>query len=226
MEERKLLWEKLAPHWWDMSPWEVKTFMSIYWFADPKTGELVISLYGLSQKVNSRANDLLPWLEKLKARGLVGLAPGPNPLLESRFKLWPGKSKFPSQTNHPDVAEIEGLPVDPQEEFSPVNGTVNVIDNDRSLRKTVPDVNERSSDSGIQQNGVGGETTQPLSATSIAESLDDLDNLALYEAYLKRYSDAIIRKAYRDVLQTPPEKIKKSAGAYFTFLVKKYGEEV
>jgi hypothetical protein len=54
--------------------------------------------------------------------------------------------------------------------------------------------------------------------------LGDLDNLALYEAYMKRYPEEIIRKAYQDVLNTPPDKIKKSAGAYFTFLVKKYGD--
>jgi hypothetical protein len=69
----------------------------------------------------------------------------------------------------------------------------------------------------------GNEIAKQMTAESIARSLGDLDNLALYEAYMKRYPEEIIRKAYQDVLNTPPDKIKKSAGAYFTFLVKKYG---
>jgi hypothetical protein len=91
MEDGKLLRNLLAPHWWDMSPREAKIFITIFWFADPVSGELSISLYSLSQKVNSRTRDLLPWLEKLKLRGLIDFAPGSNPLLESHFKILSGK---------------------------------------------------------------------------------------------------------------------------------------
>lgn len=86
MENGKLLRTILAPHWWDLSPWEAKTFITIFWFADPATGELAISLYSLSQKVNSLTRDLLPWLEKLKLRGLIDIAPGPNPRLKAASK--------------------------------------------------------------------------------------------------------------------------------------------
>ncbi len=221
MEDGKLLREKLAPHWWDMSPWEAKTYLTIYWFADPASGELEISLYSLSQKVNSRAKDLLPWLHKLKLRGLIDFAPGANPLLDSHFKVLPGKSPLSEQPSDQNEPEIEYLPTGPEEESPYVNG--NDTGYDRCLKKTVPAGNETETVFLKPQSQGVSDTADQLTAESIAQSLGDLENLALYEAYLKRYSEEIIRKAYRDVLQTPPEKIKKSAGAYFTFLVKKYG---
>ena len=223
MENGKLLRTILAPHWWDLSPWEAKTFITIFWFADPATGELAISLYSLSQKVNSLTRDLLPWLEKLKLRGLIDIAPGPNPLLESRFKILSGKSPVSEMEAGQKNEEIEYLPLDPEETPLPVNGNDPGSGNGRSLKGAVPAGNatvpvgpKRGDRDEITKSGT-------LTAESIARSLNDLENIALYEAYLKRYPEEVIRKAYRDVQQTPPEKIKKSAGAYFTFLVKKYG---
>jgi hypothetical protein len=71
MEDGQLLRKILAPHWWDMSPLEVKIFITLYWFADPSTGELSLSLFSLSQKINTKTKEVLPCLERMKLRGRV-----------------------------------------------------------------------------------------------------------------------------------------------------------
>lgn len=136
MEDGKSLRERLAPHWWDLSPWEVKIFITIFWFADPGTGELTISLYSLSQKVNSRTKDMLPWLEKLKLRGLIDFDPGSNPLLESCFKIWPGKLPPSVPFDDQNSEEIAYLPLDPEEESHPVTGNDTVTGTTGLLKVT------------------------------------------------------------------------------------------
>jgi hypothetical protein len=57
-----------------------------------------------------------------------------------------------------------------------------------------------------------------MTAKQIANALGDEKNLALYDAYLNRYFNEAILKTYNQVLQTPRHRIKKSPGAYFTFM--------
>ena len=60
-------------------------------------------------------------------------------------------------------------------------------------------------------------------AFQVAEGLGDVKNLRLYESYCKRYPTEIILTAYVRAREVSPDKIKKSRGALFNFLVQKYG---
>lgn len=62
-------------------------------------------------------------------------------------------------------------------------------------------------------------------ALDLAEALDDLKGLALYLSYSKKYPEYLLRKVLGEVMEIPPEKIKKSRGALFNHLVKIYGQE-
>jgi hypothetical protein len=62
-------------------------------------------------------------------------------------------------------------------------------------------------------------------AMDIAAALGDHKNLALYISYSKRYPASLLRRVLGEVKEIPPEKIKKSRGALFNYLVQKYAKE-
>ena len=62
-------------------------------------------------------------------------------------------------------------------------------------------------------------------AMDIATALGDHKNLALYISYSRRYPIWLLRKVLGEVKEIPSEKIKKSRGALFNYLVQKYAKE-
>jgi len=62
-------------------------------------------------------------------------------------------------------------------------------------------------------------------AMDIATALGDHKNLALYISYSRRYPIGLLRKVLGEVKEIPSEKIKKSRGALFNYLVQKYAKE-
>lgn len=59
-------------------------------------------------------------------------------------------------------------------------------------------------------------------AHEIASALEEPDNQSYFEELCRRYPDHIIQKSLEDAREVPMEKIKKSRGALFAYLVKKY----
>jgi hypothetical protein len=62
-------------------------------------------------------------------------------------------------------------------------------------------------------------------AVEIATEFADLTHLPVYVAFCRRYPQAVIRKAFEATQKFPPEKIRKSKGALFTYLVKHYANQ-
>ncbi len=60
-------------------------------------------------------------------------------------------------------------------------------------------------------------------ANEIASSLNDHEALPLYITFTQKYSEAFLRKILLKVLSIPEEKIKRTRGALFTFLVQQNG---
>lgn len=61
-------------------------------------------------------------------------------------------------------------------------------------------------------------------AFSLADSLDDFQNLPLYIALSKRYPEQFLRGILDKVKAIPVAEIKKNRGAVFTYLVKKHSK--
>lgn len=61
-------------------------------------------------------------------------------------------------------------------------------------------------------------------AIYLAESLDDLENLPLYIALSKKYSEQHLREALADAQAVPVNKIKKNRGALFNHLIKRHSK--
>ena len=60
-------------------------------------------------------------------------------------------------------------------------------------------------------------------AMEIAESLNDMDSLALHIKFVQMYSEPFLRKVQNKVLAIPEHKIRKTRGALYTALVKQQG---
>ena len=63
-------------------------------------------------------------------------------------------------------------------------------------------------------------------ALELARALDDLKGIALYRSYAKKYPEPILRRVLEKVIEIPAEKIKKSRGAFFNYLIQKYGAKM
>lgn len=60
-------------------------------------------------------------------------------------------------------------------------------------------------------------------AYELASTLKDKEALPLYREFVRTYNDSFLRKMLLRVLSIPEEKIRRTRGALFTFLVKQNG---
>lgn len=68
-------------------------------------------------------------------------------------------------------------------------------------------------------------TKEELLAYDAAAKLHDLENLALYLSYAKRFPENLMRKTLSEVSHIPEAKIRKSRGALFNYLIQKNGRK-
>jgi hypothetical protein len=61
-------------------------------------------------------------------------------------------------------------------------------------------------------------------AQELAERLGDPDGLPFYLKVARRYSETFIRSMLSRVLEYPPERIQKSRGALFNWLIRHHGD--
>ena len=66
---------------------------------------------------------------------------------------------------------------------------------------------------------------EELLALDLAEALNDYQNLPLYLSYSKKYPESFLRKVLGEVMEVPAGKVKKSRGALFTHLIKRYAQK-
>jgi hypothetical protein len=62
---------------------------------------------------------------------------------------------------------------------------------------------------------------EELLALDLARDLDDLPNLACYISLTKKYPEYLIRRTLAVVKAVPQNKIRKSRGALFNFLIRR-----
>lgn len=65
-----------------------------------------------------------------------------------------------------------------------------------------------------------------LLAVDLAHELNDLASLPLYLSYAHKYPESLLRKVLGQVKEIPLIKIRKSRGALFNHLVKKYAGQI
>ncbi len=63
------------------------------------------------------------------------------------------------------------------------------------------------------------QTKEDKLALEIAQALNDLDALACYQSFTKKYTEEFLKKVLMRVLSIPDDKIRRTRGALFTYLV-------
>jgi len=66
---------------------------------------------------------------------------------------------------------------------------------------------------------------QELLAYEICSAFKDEKNRPLYLSYVRKYPLEIIKRAFDEAGRLPPDKIRKTRGALFNYLVKRYAKE-
>lgn len=56
-------------------------------------------------------------------------------------------------------------------------------------------------------------------AIELAQTLDDIGSLLTYQKFVKQFAESYLRERLSLVMKIPKEDIKKTRGAYFTYLV-------
>lgn len=69
-------------------------------------------------------------------------------------------------------------------------------------------------------------TKEELLAVDLAKELKDKKGLASYLGFTKKYPEEFLRQILAEVKMTPNNKIKKSRGAMFTYLVYHYAKKL
>lgn len=64
-------------------------------------------------------------------------------------------------------------------------------------------------------------TQQEKLAREIAQTLNDIDAIALHEKFVRKYSEDYLRRILNRVMSLPESSIRKSRGALYTSLVQK-----
>ena len=62
-------------------------------------------------------------------------------------------------------------------------------------------------------------------ANEIASTLNDWDAVPLFRMYTRKYKESFLRKILTKVMSIPDNKIKRTRGALFTFLVNQSGSD-
>lgn len=68
-------------------------------------------------------------------------------------------------------------------------------------------------------------TKQELLAMDLAAGLDDEANLRFYFSVCRKYPEEFLRETYGRVREIPLNKIKKSRGALFNYLIQKHEKD-
>ena len=68
-------------------------------------------------------------------------------------------------------------------------------------------------------------TKQDRLAWTIAQGLGEEDYVAIFPSLVLHYPEQVIQRAYEEALAIPVEKVRKSRGAIFNYLVKKYARQ-
>ncbi len=66
-------------------------------------------------------------------------------------------------------------------------------------------------------------TNEKSLAYELAQALNDMESLQVYIGFAEKYQEPFLRRLLTKVMSLPDEKIKRTRGALFTYLIKQHG---
>lgn len=198
--------------------------------ADRKTGSLSRKLRTISGDMGISKNMIMRWLNILREEGYIATK-STGRCLVIKIAKWRSAEALKEaiqKHQYQNFSELKNVnspkasfPKKPsnlsherESSFEPIDITIkrNIlksdIDNNFELKK---DFKPR--------------TEKELLAMDLAEALNDTRNLPLYLSYCNKYPEQLLRRVLSEVKELPQEKIRKSKGALFNYLVQKYANK-
>lgn len=227
-----LVMDREARHYRKMGK-AIWLFLYLFLNADRRSGFLAVKVKTISSKMGIKPDTIARWLNILREEGYIATQNTGRGLL-IQIKGWEnpssdvGGNAFQKQQisnscgwENPITNKAFNRPnqlnSDKKPDFAP--SPIDTI-NKYILKNDID--NNNSPDSAL---GTSKEFKSKELAMDIARALEDQENLALYISYCRRYPLSLLKKVLDEVRQIPSEKIKRSRGALFNYLVQKYAKE-
>jgi len=208
-------------------------FLYLVLHANRRTGFLLRKATTMSLDMNVHKNTVLRWLHTLRRHGYI-TTKNTGRCLHIKIKKWKGTTELPKvglqkhQTCNLKTTKGGASPEANQMQnclyCSHKRGNFDEP-NDITIKK---DILKNDNDNEIFQSNLHAskktkqKNRNKLLAIDLATALDDRENLPLYHSYSRKYPESLLRKVLSEVKQVPTEKIKKSRGALFNYLVQRY----
>jgi hypothetical protein len=199
---------------------EARVYKTLYSLTKRPARIISISLRKLARKAQLCYESTRRAVSLLKARGVILYSPGKNQWITSCFITKKATSKvFRVRKNptHPQSIPKRAKNISRKAKFPSKKSNVNVY------KYILNNVNVGNS-CRWSAGDFGPRDLKEARAFEIAETFKDEQNLGLYLVYCRKYPADIINKAFKVAKEIPSEKIKRSRGAFFTYLVKKYAQ--
>lgn|SRR5574337_82334 len=200
--------------------------------ADRRTGFLKRKINTISRDTGIKKSTVRLWMNILKQHGYIN-ARSTGRCLIIEITKWKGTAEWQnSSTQSAKVMSLRVLKSYHSEEAPKSENPLNSCGetsfahaaNDISIKKDIIKIDidsKTSSDFNIPA-GWTPKTREERLALDLAEGLNDRKGFLLYLSYSKKYPESLLRKVLQEVKALPDKKIKKSRGALFNHLVRKY----
>lgn len=206
-------------------------WLQIYFFlcANRKTGSLKRKLSTISQETGIKTRTIRMWLDILRKSGYVATESSGRCLtiVINKWKTLPDGRSGGKQSDgfaagrvaekcHSEAGRKGQETDDPSH-----NPAVNRDGNDITIKK----YKLRNDNVADDYLSVAPHNNQDLLAYEICNAFKDEKNCPLYLSYVRKYPLGIIKRAFDEAARLPPHKIRKTRGALFNYLVKRYAKE-
>lgn len=221
-----------------------KSFWLFFYFvfkANNKTGFLTKNYREISKETGIKAKTIRNWMGNLKSKGYISTKKQNRGLLiyVKKWKTFKHQSAALDETaknrslidNKNAQIRSDGLPKSGQIENKKVGKTLYSREKTRErsncnrydIDKLNIDINDRYKL--MNEFNSFSLTKKKLLARDLAEGLDDEEGFKFYLSVCRKYPEEFLRRIYSQVKGIPKNKIKKSKGALFNYLIQNYDKK-
>jgi hypothetical protein len=207
-----------------IEPEVLPLFLVLCVLAGRRDGRVLVMREQLASLLDIDERTLTERLERVHEGRLVQLDVR-GPYLVLHVRMWPGRNwktaKTPFETEGSSPTEAEQSRTAEQAAAAGVNSQQNAA---------LPRSNPSSAAAGHCGRGDAEVSLRDESwleefVDRLVEFLAAKDERANYRTFCSAYPPAVLEEAFRRVVETPPDRIRKSRAALFTFLVKSLHRE-
>lgn len=202
-----------------LSPWELKVLYTILSLADDKN-RLTLPLSHLAKEADMGYRRTNLAVLSLYMKEFIFYSAGKNQWQDSYFEVASCIGYSVREEASDQADKNRGLRIRENLGRKASSSNIDYID--------IYSIDKNAVDKRVEKYTVRNfrpRTEREELALRIAEALNDRKGLGLYLSYCRKYSRPVIWKAFATAKEIPPDKIRKTRGALFTYLVKKYAQE-